>query len=60
MAVEDVPVMQKRIIAECQSQGKPVIVATQVGVCVCACVCVRVCVRARVCVDEWPISSRPK
>ena len=29
MAVEDVPVMQKKIITECQKQGTPVVVATQ-------------------------------
>uniref|UniRef100_A0A7S2FZM7 Pyruvate kinase n=1 Tax=Florenciella parvula TaxID=236787 RepID=A0A7S2FZM7_9STRA len=29
MAVEDVPVIQKRIIRECQRQGTPVVVATQ-------------------------------
>jgi len=29
MDIEDVPVIQKKIIAECRKQGKPVIVATQ-------------------------------
>ncbi|KAJ8603865.1 hypothetical protein CTAYLR_000334 [Chrysophaeum taylorii] len=29
MAPEDVPIIQKRIITECRTQGKPVVVATQ-------------------------------
>ena len=30
-APEDVPILQKQIIDECREQGKPVVVATQVG-----------------------------